>query len=155
LRELGFEFGFELYRGERPRGFAQAFDVVEGALFREEDVDDDVDVVEEDPFGLATAFDGGGVETEFLLEAHLDLVGDGDDLTIVGGGGDEEEVGETGVCGIEFEDASVFAFFVFASCNSSQELAAGFRSCHRVSDSPCTSEEARTMLAGRYLNDRE
>ena len=38
-----------------PRGLAQALDIVEGALLREKDVDDEVDVVEQDPFALALA----------------------------------------------------------------------------------------------------
>ena len=103
-------------------------------------MDDDVDVVEQDPLGLTAAFDGSRVEAEVLLEAHLDFVGDCNHLTIIGSGGDEEEVGETGVCGIEFEDACIFALFVVAGCNGSQDLTASFRSCHCVSDSLCASE---------------
>jgi len=80
-------------------------------------VDDDIGVVEEDPLGLAAAFDGGGVEAEFFFEAKLDFVSDGDDLAVVGGRGDEEEIGEAGVSRIELEDAGVFAFLVLAGLN--------------------------------------
>ena len=99
-------------------------------------MDDDVDVVEEDPFALAAAFDRGGVEAVFLLEAELDFVGDGDDLTVVGRGGDEEEIGEARVGGIEFEDPGVFAFFIVAGSDGGEELAASFRSGHWWGVSP-------------------
>ena len=128
--ERGPELGFNFSASKVARGFAQALDIVEGALLGEEDVNNDVDVVEQNPLGLATAFDRGRVEPELFLEAHLNLVGDGYDLKFIGCGGDEEEVGEARIGGVEFEDAGVFAFFVFAGGYSSEELAAGFRSCH-------------------------
>ena len=107
-------------------GFAQALDVVEGALFGEEDVDDEVDVVEEDPFAEALAFDGVGVGVEVAFETELDLVGDGLRLALVGAAGDEEEVGEAGVGdGVEFEDAGVLAFVVVAGVGGCRNHAAG------------------------------
>jgi hypothetical protein len=130
------EFGLDVCAGEIAGGFAEAFDVVKGALFGEEDVNDDVDVVEENPLGLAAPFDRMCVEAELFFEAEFDFVGDGDDLSIIGGRGDEEEVGEPGVCRVELEDASVFAFFVFAGADGDEELAAGFRSCHCLRVSP-------------------
>jgi len=90
-------------------------------------MDNDVDVVEEYPLGLTAAFNGGCVEAEVLLEPVLDFVGDGDDLAIVGGRGDEEEVGESGVSWIEFENAGVFAFFVLAGLVSGLDEDASFK----------------------------
>ena len=60
-----------------PGGFAQPLNVVEGALFGEEDVDDEVDVVEQDPLAETLAFDGVGIGAEVALQAHLNLIGDG------------------------------------------------------------------------------
>ena len=77
-------------------------------------MDNDVGVIEENPLALAAAFDGCGVEAEVLLEAELDFIGDGYDLPVICGAGNEEEIGEAGVGGIEREDADVFAFFAFA-----------------------------------------
>jgi len=120
VRERGLHFCFEFSGSEVAGRLAQALDVVEGALLGEEDVDDDVNVVQEYPLGLTATFDGGGVETELLFETHLNFVGDGDNLTIIGSGGDEKEIGETGVCRIEFEDTGILAFFVVASGDGSQ-----------------------------------
>ena len=153
MSQGGCELRLYVGGGEIAGGFAEALDVVKSALFGEKDVDDDVYVVEENPLGLAAAFDGGGVEAEIPLQAQFDFVGYRYDLTVVGGGGDEKEVGETGVCGIEFEDAGVFAFFIVAGGDGGQELTAGFRSCHRVSSSPCTLEEAPPMLAGSWMRE--
>ena len=88
--ELGLDGGLKFRTSEPACGLAQSFDIVEGALLGEEDVDDDVNVVQEYPLGLTATFDGGGVEAVFLLEAELDFIRDGDHLAIVGGGGDEE-----------------------------------------------------------------
>ena len=43
-------------------------------------MDDEVDVVHEDPLGLAAAFDRVGIGAEVAFEADLDFVGDGDVL---------------------------------------------------------------------------
>jgi len=106
-------------------GFAQAFEAVERTFFRREDVDDEIDVVHEDPLGLATAFDGVGIGAEVALQADLDFVGDGDVLALVGAVADEEVVGEAALGRVECEDADVFGFFVFAGCRGcEQELIA-------------------------------
>ena len=85
-----------------------------GALFGGEDVDDEVDVVHQDPLALAPAFDGVGVGAEVALETDFDLVGDGDVLAVVGAIADEEVVGEAGFTGVERKDADVFRLLVFA-----------------------------------------
>jgi hypothetical protein len=43
----------------------------------------------------------------------LDLVSDRDRLSIVGGGGNQEKIGQSGIDRIEFENARIFAFFIF------------------------------------------
>jgi hypothetical protein len=83
-------------------------------------VDDEVDVVHEDPLGLAAAFDGVGQSAELTLEAEVDLVGDGDVLALVGAVADEEVVGEAAFGRVEGEDADVFSFLVFAGAAASK-----------------------------------
>ncbi len=75
-------------------------------------MDHKVHVVEQNPVALAAALHGVGQCAELLLEAMLDLIGDGDGLAVVRGGGHEEEIREAGVDGVEFEDAGVFALLV-------------------------------------------
>jgi len=43
----------------------------------------------------------------------FDLVGDGNGLAVVAGRGDEKEVGEACIDGVQFEDAGVQAFLFF------------------------------------------
>jgi endonuclease YncB( thermonuclease family) len=76
-------------------------------------MDDKVHIVEQNPIAFAATFDGVGHDAELLFEPVLDLVGDGDGLTIVRGRGDQKKVREAGVDRVEFEDAGLFAFFVF------------------------------------------
>ena len=76
-------------------------------------MDDKVHIVEENPFAVTAALDGVGIDAELLFELVLDFVGDGYGLAVVGGRGNQEEVGEAGVNGIELEDAGVLALFVF------------------------------------------
>jgi hypothetical protein len=109
-------FGVEVGDADGGGGLAQALEAVEGALLGGEDVDDEVDVVHQDPLALAAAFDGVGVDAEVALEADLDLVGDGDVLALVGAVADEEVVGEAALGGVEGEDADVFGLLVFAGC---------------------------------------
>src|SRR5208337_1423189 len=96
----------------------QPFNVVEGAALGEKDVDDKVHIVEENPFAVAAALDGVGVDAELLFELVLDFVGDGYGLAVVGGGGNEEKVREAGINGVELEDAGILAFFVFTDLSS-------------------------------------
>src|ERR1700733_5554191 len=97
-----------------PRGLAQALDIVEGTLFRQEDVDDKVDIVEQNPFALALALDGVGISAEFALHAQLDFISDGLRLPLVGPAGDEKEVGEAGIDCVELEDADVLRLLFLA-----------------------------------------
>src|SRR5579863_1466207 len=43
----------------------------------------------------------------------FDFVRNGYSLAVVGGRGDQEKIGQSGIDRIEFENASIFAFFVF------------------------------------------
>ena len=90
-------------------------------------MDDEVDVVHEDPVGLAAAFDGVGQGGEVALEAELDLVGDGDVLALVGAVADEEVVGEAAFGGVEGQDADVFGLLVFAGSGGGEQEPVGFR----------------------------
>ena len=65
---------------------------VEDALLAVLDVDDDVDVVEQDPAGLAVALAAHRLGAELLLQPLLDLVDDRLDLAVVGRGGQQEGV---------------------------------------------------------------
>jgi len=112
-------------------------------------MDHDVDVIEQNPLSLTPAFDRGGVEAEVLLQAKFNFIGDGYDLAVICSGGDEKEVGETGVCGVELEDASIFALFIVTGGDGREDLAAGFRSCHCLRDSPCTFVDKGTTYGSR------
>jgi len=81
--ESSFELLVELGGRERARRFAEALDVVEGAALGEEDVDNEVNVIEEDPTALTAAFDGVGVGTKVAFENELDFVGNGLCLPVV------------------------------------------------------------------------
>ena len=89
-------------------------------------MDDEVDVVHEDPLGLAAAFDRVGVDAEVALEADFDLVRDGDVLALVGAVADEEVVGEAAFGWVEGEDANVFGFFVFAGSGGGEDELVAF-----------------------------
>lgn len=56
------------------------------------DVDHDVDVVEEDPAGVAVTLTAHRLDPELLLKPLLDLVDDRLDLAVVGGRGQQEGV---------------------------------------------------------------
>jgi hypothetical protein len=58
-------------------------------------VDDEVDIIHQDPVALAAAFDRIGIGAEFALQANFDLITDRDVLAIVGAVSDEEVVGQT------------------------------------------------------------
>src|SRR3954447_16062228 len=95
-----------------PRRLPQALDIVEGSFFGKEDVDNEVNVVEQDPFAKTLAFYGVGIGAEIALQTYFDLVRNGLCLPLVGAAGDEEEVGEASIYGIELEDAGVFRLFL-------------------------------------------
>ena len=121
---------------------AQSLDVIERTLLRKEDVDNYIDIIEENPLRFLTAFDGAGIEAEFSFDLYLDFIGDGLYLAVVGGGGDEEIVGQSGVYGVESKDACVFAFLVFAGGDGDQELLESFRVWHGLLASPEAHEAA-------------
>src|SRR3954468_5053487 len=76
------------------RGLApELLEPVEVARLRREDVDDDVEVVHEDPARLADALDAARQQALVLLEAQVDAVVDGLRLTVGRAGDDDEEVG--------------------------------------------------------------
>src|SRR5919106_3605730 len=58
----------------------QTLEVVERALVRSEDVDDDVDVVQEPPAGVALALAARGTDVELLPQRAFDLLDDRLDL---------------------------------------------------------------------------
>ncbi len=74
----------------------EAFEAVVFALFRVEDMDQEVAVIAEDPAGVVVAFDVMRALTGVEFHLHGDLVPDGLDLGLVLAGADEEEVGEGG-----------------------------------------------------------
>ncbi len=78
-------------------------------------MDNKVNVVEEDPIALATALNGVGVDAVVALEGEFYFVGNGLGLAVVECRSDQEEVGETRVNRVQFEDAGIFAFFVFTN----------------------------------------
>ena len=65
---------------------------VEDPLLAVLDVDDDVDVVEQDPAGVAVALAAHRLGAELLVQPLLDLVDDRLDLAVVGRGGQQEGV---------------------------------------------------------------
>ena len=99
-------------------------------------MDNEVHIVEQDPSSLPASLHRVRVGPELLLQAVLNLIGNGDDLTIVGGRGDEEEVGQTRVNGVKLEDAGVFALLVFTGCgcglNEDAGLLVGLACRHSV-----------------------
>jgi len=72
----------------------EALEGVEAALLLEEDVDDEIDVVEEDPLGGAAPLDVARLHAEGLAEPFLDPVGYGGDLAVGRSVADEEVVRE-------------------------------------------------------------
>src|SRR5918992_4119764 len=71
----------------------EAFEVVVGPLFLEEDVDDEVDEVQEDPACLAFSLAAQGPGS-FGAAGALDLFGDGADLAVAVARADDEVVGD-------------------------------------------------------------
>ena len=89
-----------LARGAEPRDVdrgsvaPQALEPEELAAILAEDVDDEVDVVHQDPVAAAAAFDVRGAPSELLDQPFLDAVDDRLDLAVGGSVADEEEVGD-------------------------------------------------------------
>ena len=79
-----------------PGAAPQAFEAVIFARFGREDVDQQVAVIGQHPFGLAIAFDVGGKLAGVMLEPQADFVADGLHLFLIGSGADDEVVGESG-----------------------------------------------------------
>src|ERR1017187_5234743 len=59
----------------------------------------------------------------------LNLIGNGDGLAVVAGGGNEEEVRKAGVDGVELEDAGVFPFLVEAGLSCGLDQNTSFLVC--------------------------
>jgi hypothetical protein len=84
----------------------EAFEVVVGPLFLEEDVDDEVDEVQEDPARVAFSLAAQGSGT-FGAAGALDLFGDGADLAVAVARADDEVVGDDqGLGDVEDEDVA-------------------------------------------------
>ena len=82
-------------------------------------MDHEVDVVEQDPLGLAIALDVGGVEAGFF-QAKFDFVGDGLDLARVSSAADHEVIGESSGTFFEFQDGDFFGFFSWQAAMASE-----------------------------------
>jgi hypothetical protein len=76
-----------------------------------EHVDDEINVIHEDPLGAAPAFDVVGADVEVLGQALLDGVGDGQDLPLRRTVADHEEVGEIAEVS-EVEDDDILGLLV-------------------------------------------
>src|SRR5690606_37663012 len=88
-------------RGVAPGPF-QRIELACGGL---EDVDDDVSVVDENPFRLAGPLDTEGLDLESLGELLLDVLGQRLDVWAGGAGGDDENVSQEELTGhIEQQD---------------------------------------------------
>ena len=121
----GANLGVEVSDADGSGGLTQPLKTIKSPLFRGKYMDDEVDVVHQNPFALATAFDRVRINAKLALEAELDLVGDRNILAIVSAVADKKVVGEAALRGIEGEDANVFSFLVFAGGSSGeQELVA-------------------------------
>ena len=120
----------EVIKTERGSGGAQAFQAIIGAFFGQEDVDDEVDIVHQDPLALAAAFYRIGVGAVLPLQSKLDLIGDGHGLPVVGACADEEVVCETALGGIERENADIFRFLFIAGFGSRGKHLSGFDGRH-------------------------
>ena len=123
----GFQFGgFEAFGG-----FPEALEFVVAAGLFGEDVDYEVYVIEQDPFGLAVAFRVCGVKAG-ALQAEFDFVGDGLDLARIGAAADNEVVGESSGTLFKLEDGDLFGLFFLTGGDGFGDLAAGFVGLHEI-----------------------
>ena len=97
----------------------EAFQSVVFAGLGRENVDQQVAVIGQHPFGLAVPFDIGGQLAGLMFQAQSDLVADGLHLFLIAAGADDEVVGEGGDAG-EVEDYQVGGLFGFGCAGSDQ-----------------------------------
>src|SRR6267143_646798 len=96
-----------------------------------EDMNDEIDVVEQDPLGLAIAFDVSGVESG-LLQAEFDFFSDGLDLARIGAAAYDEVVGKGSRTLVQFEDGDFFGLLVLTGGDGFGYLALGVVGLHAV-----------------------
>src|SRR5207245_4218986 len=120
---------FEVHGFKPLRGFPEALEfVIPTGLFGE-DVDDEVDVVQQHPLGLAVAFDVRRIETG-PLQAELDFIGDRLDLPGIGSAANYKIVGESAGAFLQFEDRDFFGLLFLAGRNGFGALALGVGDLH-------------------------
>lgn len=106
----------------------QSRQVVKFAGFAVEDVNDEIAVIEQHPFGGFVTLDSDGARFELLLYLLAYLVGDCLDLPLVGGGGDDEELCKTGDRP-QVERDHIECFFIGGAADG--ELYLGVKFCKR------------------------
>jgi hypothetical protein len=105
----GFGFGFA---GFHDGGVApEVFEVVEFADVAAHDVDDDIEVIEDDPGGVDGAIRAAGGQLVIFFEVLLDFVDDGAEVRLARAGANDEVIGNAGDFA-EVEDDDVFCLFV-------------------------------------------
>ena len=77
-------------------------------------MDDEINIIHQNPLGLTPAFNRVGVNTKLTFQAKFHLVGNRDVLSFVRAIADEEVVGEATLGWVKREDADIFSFLVFA-----------------------------------------
>jgi hypothetical protein len=107
----------------------EAFQSVVFAGLGRENVDQQVAVIRQHPFGLAVPFDIGGQLAGLMFQAQTDFVADGLHLPLISAGADDEVVGESGDAG-EVEDYQVGGLFGFGCAGGNQPgWRGGFGNC--------------------------
>ena len=91
-------------------GSPQAFQVVKFARARRKNVNNEIDIVQKDPFSFRMAFHVQWAHT-LLLESLLDVICNGLIVTTRSSGADEEVVSE-GTDFAQFEDDRILGFLV-------------------------------------------
>jgi hypothetical protein len=89
------------------------------AGFGREDVDQQVAVIGQHPFGLVVTLDADGQLAGLLLQLEADFVADGLNLARVGAGRDDEEIGERGDAG-EVQNQDVGGFLGFGGADGNE-----------------------------------
>jgi len=98
------------------RRLPQTFEIVELARLLGENMDDEIRVIDQDPFALFVAL-GVGWAHPRGLQTQLDLVCDGLHLPRVGAAAKDEVVGKCSGALFHLEDGKFFRFFVEAGLN--------------------------------------
>jgi len=88
----------------------QRFEIIEGALVRLEDMDENPEVIEHDPLaGRKTV--GVAGQSELVPQPFLHFRADGFEVRVARAGADDKIIGEAAELA-QIEDANVFGFFV-------------------------------------------